>query len=263
MFFILSKLAWAVLQPSNVMLGLVVIGTLLVWTRRWERTGRLMLAVGAIALLVVGFGPVSHLLLAPLENRFPRPDLASGPPVAGIIILGGSEDGRAGTERELAGLNEAGERITEGAVLGLRFPAARVVFTGGNGHLLKEMPPEAVTSGRLLQALGIAKERLVIEDKSRNTWENAVFSKQLAQPKPGERWLLVTSSWHMPRAIGCFRAAGFPVEAWPVDYRLGPHIDLEDKYLTGLRQVDFVTREYIGLIGYYLTGKTQALLPGP
>ena len=61
--------------------------------------------------------------------------------------------------------------------------------------------------------------RLTLEDRSRNTIENAVYSKALAQPKPGERWLLVTSALHMPRAMGAFRQAGFAVEAYPVDYQ--------------------------------------------
>lgn len=263
MFFILSKVAGFLLQPSTLIVGCLLLGGLAVFARRHERLGRRVLAVGLIGLLVAGYSPLSQMLMAPLENRFPRPDLAKGPPVAGIIILGGSEDGRAGTSKELAGLNEAAERLTEGAALGLRFKQAKVLFTGGNGHLLKETPAEAVTSGRLLAALGIDKQRLVLEDKARNTWENAVFSKTLAAPGAGERWLLVTSSWHMPRAVGCFRAAGFPVEAWPVDYRLGPGFSFEDNYISGIRQLDFIVREYIGLLAYYLTGKSSALLPAP
>lgn len=263
MFFIASKVAGFFLQPSNVIIGLVLLGALSLVTRRYERAGRMALGAGILGLLVAGYSPLSQILMSPLESRFPRPDLAKGPPVAGIIILGGAEDGRAGTQKELAGLNEAAERITEGAALGLRFKGARVLFTGGNGHLLKDMPAEAVTSGRLLEALGIEKARLLLEDKSRNTWENAVFSKALAEPKPGERWLLVTSAWHIPRAVGCFRAAGFPVEAWPVDYRLGPGFSFEDSYISGIRQFDFIVREYIGLVAYNLTGKTSALLPAP
>lgn len=263
MFFVLSKIAWIILQPSNLLFGLIALGTLSMLTRRYERLGRWALVMGVVGMLIAGFSPLSQLLIAPLENRFPRPDLTRGPPIAGIVILGGAEDGRAGLDKELAGLNESAERLTEGASLGLRLKSARVLFTGGNGHLLKEMPPEAVTSGRLLEALGIDKGRLLLEDKSRNTWENAVFSKAIAAPQPGERWLLVTTAWHMPRAIGCFRAAGFPVEAWPVDYRLSPAVKFEDSYITGLRQLDFIVREYIGLVAYHLTGKTSALLPAP
>lgn len=261
MFFALSKIAWFFLQPSNILLALILFGALSVLTRRAQRAGRIALGAGVVGLMIAGYSPLSQMLIAPLENRFARADLSGGPPVSGIIILGGAEDGRAGMAKELAGLNESAERMTEGVALALRLRQARVVFSGGNGHLLRDVPPEAVTAGRLMQALGVEPARIELEDKSRNTWENAVFTKALVQPKPGERWLLVTTAWHMPRAIGCFRAAGFPVEAWPVDYRLGPRISFEDDFVTGIRQLNFIVREYIGLVGYALTGKTSALLP--
>lgn len=261
MFFALSKIAWFFLQPSNILLGLILFGAASVFTGRARRAGRIALGAGVIGLLVAGYSPLSQVLIAPLENRFARADLSAGPPVTGIIILGGAEDGRAGMAKELAGLNESAERMTEGVALALRLKQARVVFSGGNGHLLKDVPPEAVTAGRLMQALGVEAARIELEDKSRNTWENAAFTKALVQPKAGERWLLVTTAWHMPRAIGCFRAVGFPVEAWPVDYRLGPRFSFEDDFITGIRQLNFIVREYIGLVGYAFTGKTSALLP--
>ena len=105
----------------------------------------------------------------------------------------------------------------------------------------------------------------MLETRSRNTEENAVFTKELVQPKPGERWLLVTSAQHMPRAIGCFRRAGFPVEAYPVDWhtrralRLAPMETLSG----GLGRLDNAVHEWIGLVSYWLTGRTSELLPGP
>jgi uncharacterized SAM-binding protein YcdF (DUF218 family) len=118
---------------------------------------------------------------------------------------------------------------------------------------------------RLLEALGVAKERTTLESRSRDTYENAVFTKRLINPGPGERWLLITSGWHMPRAMGCFRQAGFPVEPWSVDYRTRGRVEIWFKPAIpeGLRQMDFVMREYAGLIMYYLTGRIGALLPGP
>ena len=109
-------------------------------------------------------------------------------------------------------------------------------------------------------------ERLMFEDRSRNTSENALFSKEMAQPKPGERWLLVTSAYHMPRAIGIFRKAGFPVEAYPVDWRTRGPSDLWrpfDRLSEGLRRCDVVVREWAGLLAYWLTGRTSELFPAP
>ena len=125
---------------------------------------------------------------------------------------------------------------------------------------------EAEYALAMFESFGIARERLVAEDKSHNTVENARFSKALADPKPGERWLLVTSAYHMPRAIGIFRQAGFPVEAYPVDWRTRGAIDLMmpfDSLTGGLRRTDTAVREWVGLFAYWITGQSAALFPAP
>ena len=85
-------------------------------------------------------------------------------------------------------------------------------------------------------------------------------------PKPGERWLLVTSAWHMPRSMGSFRAAGFPVTAYPVDYRTRGGEDARRGFLhtsEGLRRLDLMVKEWLGLLAYRLSGRTDALFPAP
>jgi len=117
----------------------------------------------------------------------------------------------------------------------------------------------------LLDYFGIPRERVMLESRSRNTEENAVFSKELVQPKPGERWLLVTSAQHMPRAVGCFRRVGFAVEAYPVAWHTGKRVGLSpaDVVSHGLGQLDSAVHEWLGLVVYRLTGRTSELLPGP
>ena len=119
--------------------------------------------------------------------------------------------------------------------------------------------------GRLLEALGVARERITLESRSRDTYENAVFTKRLVNPGPGERWLLITTAWHMPRAMGCFRQAGFAVQPWPVDYRTSGRIELwlNPGIPEGLRQMDFIVREYAGLAMYYSEGPHRRLAAGP
>jgi uncharacterized SAM-binding protein YcdF (DUF218 family) len=266
-FFVLAKILWFVLQPSTIMLGAVVAGTGLLHTS-YKRLGRGLLIGGIAALLIAGLSPLGDILIRPLEQRFARADLdkAGAAPVTGIIVLGGAEDSRAMNEQELAALNEAAERHTEAAALARRLPGARIVFSGGSGALLRTEAPEAESAKRLLVALGIAADRITLEDKSRDTCENAAFTAALVKPHKGEHWLLVTSAAHMPRAMGCFRRAGFPVEAWPVDYRAPRRLDLTRWHSSipeGLRRVDHVAREYAGLLAYYLAGRTDALFPGP
>lgn len=262
MFFYAAKILWMLLQPTSLIAEALVAGLILTRTG-WARLGRHLLTGGVIALIAIALLPFGEWLVIPLENRFPRADLEKGPPPTGIIILGGAEDARADPPRELAGLNEAAERYTEAVALARRYPQARVVFTGGTALLVLKAAGESVTAGRLLEALGIDKSRITLEGRSRDTYENAVFTKELVKPAPGQRWLLITSGWHMPRAMGCFRRAGFPVEPWPVDYRTNGRYSVwpNDRPADGLREFDSAVREYVGLVMYYLRGRTDALFP--
>jgi uncharacterized SAM-binding protein YcdF (DUF218 family) len=267
MFFYLSKILWFLLQPSTLMFAGLIAGVLLAATA-WRRLSRWLIAGSIGAMLFFGLLPVTDLLTQPLENRFPRPgpELDVGA-MAGIIVIGGAEDRSAGDRGELGGLGGAAERYTETAALARRYPGVRIVFAGGSGALLANFPPEAETARRVLGALGIGAERLTLEAESRNTHENAVFAARLIKPQAAQRWLLVTSAAHMPRAMGCFRKAGFNVVAWPVDYRTPPGrislTDMNQSVPEGLGSFDGVVREYLGLLVYYMTGRTDALLPGP
>lgn len=264
MFYALSKILWFCLQPSSL-IGLALVLGLVALARDRVRLGRRLLMGGTLALMIGGLAPFSDLLIAPLENRFERADLGSGP-VHGILVLGGAEDPRLSASRDVMSLNEAAERITETVALARRYPQARIVFSGGSDALITTKPPEAETAGKLFVALGIEPSQMTLEAKSRNTHENAIFTRDLIQQKPGERWLLVTTAWHMPRSMGCFRKAGLVVEPWPVDYRTPQAFEWFRLYSSlpeGLRRLDFVMKEYIGLIAYRLTGRIDALFPGP
>jgi uncharacterized SAM-binding protein YcdF (DUF218 family) len=156
--------------------------------------------------------------------------------------------------------------MTTGVELARRYPSARLVFTGGSAGLLGEGPPEAIGARKLWLSLGVPAERMTFEEKSRNTWENAVFTRDLVKPKPGEIWLLVTSAWHMPRSVGIFRHLGFDVIPYPVAYRtFGDERDflLSPSMTDRIFMFDFGIREWVGLLAYRLAGKTDALFPAP
>jgi uncharacterized SAM-binding protein YcdF (DUF218 family) len=180
-------------------------------------------------------------------------------------VLGGTIDPNRSQARDKPIFVLSGERLSMAAELAERYPSARVVFAGGTGELLIGRIPEAVYAVQVLERLGVQRERLIVEDRSRNTVENAVYTAAMIDPKPGQRWLLVTSASHMPRAVGCFRRAGIPVEAVPVDRRLDRSVDFfpSNSLAEGLLALDTATREWIGLFVYWLTGRTSELFPGP
>jgi len=265
MFFYLSKIGWFFLQPSNSLVLLAVVSGLLL-AAGWRRAGGWLFGLSIAGLVICGFSPLGHLLVLPLEERFPPWEQGSGPPPDGIIVLGGSFDTAVSGARGIVALNEAAERLTAFAELARRYPQAKLVFTGGAGQILFDREKEADIAGRLFAGLGLEPDRVLLEDRSKNTWQNALYTKDLVDPAPGERWLVVTTAWHMPRSIGCFRAAGFDVDAYPVDYRTRGRSDLWRPFSAvseGLRRVDTATREWIGLVAYRLTGRTPALLPAP
>lgn len=261
MFFYLSKIIGFFASPTHLAICLMLAGAVLGFGRL-ARAGRGLGLAGLLLLVAVAATPLPRLLARPLEDRFPVPAMSDPRPVAGIIVLGGA----IGESRGQMTFTGAAARMTEAVMLARRQPQARLVFTGGSGALLsRNAPSEASVAGRFFAEMGLAADRITLEDKSRNTDENARFTARLVAPKPGERWLLVTSALHMPRSMAVFRAAGLDLEPWPVDYRTsGQRRDFLSPgriWATNLELADDAMREWVGLAAYRLAGKTQQLLP--
>jgi uncharacterized SAM-binding protein YcdF (DUF218 family) len=264
MFFALFKIVGFFLTPSNILVVAGLIGAILLLTR-FARAGRGLMVVSLFAIAIAGLSPLGNALLLPLEQRFPPWNAAQGAPT-GIVVLGGAISPEISARRGEPALNESAERMTAVAELARRYPAARIVFTGGSGSLLFPDAIEADYAMQMFVSFGIAPQRVLLEKQSRNTAENARFAKAEVQPKSGERWLLVTSAAHMPRAVGTFRKVGFEVEAYPVDWRTGGIEDLVAPFAMvsgGLGRTDTALHEWAGLLGYWLTGHTSELFPGP
>ena len=264
MFFILSKTLGFFALPSNLLIAIGLLGLVLLCTRH-TRLASWLIVTSLVLIALAGLSPLGNALILPLEQRFPPWDASRGPP-DGIVVLGGAISPGVSAARGRVALNEAAERMTAAAELARRYPKARIIFAGGSNALIFDDGVEAFFGVQQLEALGVAHERITAEEQSRNTIEDAVFSRLLANPKPGERWLLLTSAYHMPRAMASFRAAGFPVEAYPVDWRTRGPSDLVRPFGSlgdGLRRTDTAVHEWIGLLLYRLAGKTTDLFPAP
>jgi uncharacterized SAM-binding protein YcdF (DUF218 family) len=265
LFFVLSKTLGVMALPTNLLIGLGLVGALLSATR-FASAGRKIMTASIVLLAVCAFSPLGNLLLYSLESRFPPWDAARGAP-DGIVVLGGPIDPDLSIAHHTPVIRSAADRIVAAAALARRYPNARIIFSGGSADLFANDAREADYAGEIFADLGIARERLIMERRSRNTYENAVFSKEIASPKQGERWLLVTSAYHMPRAVGLFRKAGFPVEPYPVDWRVGGDaadiLAFSDIAVDGLGRTDVALREWMGLVAYRLAGRTGELFPGP
>lgn len=264
MFFYVSKTAWFILQPLNLAVFLLLAGLV----AGWFGLRRLLASGATLAFLILALSAwtsIGALMLNPLEERFQRP-AASPERVDGIVVLGGGLEGAINLVRGGYDLNRGGDRLVETAVLARRYPDARIVVSGGVGSILLDGEGDAATAPRLLTALGVSPERLILEDRSRNTYENALFSKALVSPKPGETWLLVTSAFHMPRAKALFDKAGFATVPWPVDYRTSGREGISlfpDDTSDSLATMTTALREWLGLAVYWLTGRIDSPFPSP
>ncbi|MES0809192.1 YdcF family protein [Roseibium sp. SCPC15] len=265
MFFYVAKIGYFFIQPSNFLVACVLLGMILSIAEKWKRSGRRLAWFGVFGLMICGFSPAANWLILPLEERFPRPELDSS--YDGIIVLGGAVDTIVTGGRGDTALTTSGERITITARLAGKLPEAKIIHTGGQGVIVSAQATEAEGAARLFEDFGITPDRVILEDVSRNTWENAVFSKDLVEPQPGQKWLLVTSAYHMPRSMGVFERAGWTgLTAYPVDYRTRGE---EDKTLgfsgasKGLRRFDVAFKEWVGLAVYRLTDRSTSFFPGP
>jgi uncharacterized SAM-binding protein YcdF (DUF218 family) len=264
MFPILTRVFWLLVQPVSLVALFVLLGLLLSFRKgRWW--GRVFTFLGLLILCTMAFTTFGYVLITPLESRFVRS--AEPAHIDGIVVLGGGMDGEVNTVRHGWEFNQSGDRMVEALRLALTHPEARVLIAAGPAALaLFEQEPEAYAAKRFFVAFGIAPDRLILDDKSRNTEENAQFARALAGDQPGQTWLLVTSAFHMPRSVGLFRKAGFPVIPWPADYlasgaegiRIKPDQSPENIAVSSI-----ALREWVGLLGYKLTGKIDDVFPSP
>ena len=265
MYFYLSKTLGVLTQPSTALLIGLTLGLLIALLGRrktgWTLAGLCFAAFWAAAVLPVGEAAVRHL-----EERFPQPQ-ALPADIGGIIALGGAIDPYLSRARHQLSVGGSIERVLFLRKLAQDYPAAQLVYTGGSGNLFDQNAKEADYFQTFANLIGWPADRVILEGRSRNTFENATFSKALVTVTPDKPWILITSARHMPRAVGIFRSQGWPVIPYPVDYVTQPK-GSEGQALSlnlsqGLGMLDTAAHEVVGLIAARLLGHSDAFFPGP
>lgn len=251
--FVLSELLSAITQP---MFWLVLWWALaLLILTRWRRPAVIMLWSGLVVLGLLGFRAIPDALLRPLENRYPVPTAEVVDRHVGIIVLGGAfrhPDSFAAHGQ--VPLGEAAERMTVPVGLMRQYPRLELVFSGGEGRLLTTGVTEAELAKVFYQQQGLAMARVLLEDGSRTTRENAQQVAKLLGERCQLPWLLVTSASHMPRSMAEFEAVGCKVTAYPVDFRTGDSTPLTEYSLAqSLLRWQTALHEWLGLLVYGVT----------
>ncbi|MET1095888.1 MAG: YdcF family protein [SAR116 cluster bacterium] len=256
MFFVASKVLAVLLQPLAHPY-ILLLAALVMRLMRKRRAMRIFIWLAVLLPLSYGVLPVSTWPLRGLENSYPVPVIDQ--PVDGIIVLGGhTGSGEVSASRNQAQQNGAADRLTKGLMLHRQHPGSLLVFSGFSGQLKPKGWNEAEITRRLLVELGIEKRGITFELTSRNTWENAVNTLEVAVPQPGSRWVLVTSASHMPRAMGAFEAAGWDgLIAYPADYQTTAEGNGLFDLPIGFKSVGISLHEYVGSFVYWLTGRSS------
>jgi uncharacterized SAM-binding protein YcdF (DUF218 family) len=214
--------------------------------------------LSAVLLALTGLQPLPDALLAELEDQYPEmaadADLSG---YTGMVVLGGAlEPGRLSLHHQQPLLDGGAERMTMAVAVWRRNPSMRVVFTGGEGEMFGTGPSEGERAGVFFDSLGLPREALTLESRSQNTYENALFTRDLPGIDTHQRWLLVTSAWHMPRSLAVFQKAGWNVTPYPVDFRTGGRTPLTAYSMReGADHWETALHEYLGLVSYKLAGR--------
>jgi len=257
LFFIASKGAWFFLRPDTLLVILFALPLVFLRLGRVQAGSRL-LALALSITIVIGVLPVDNLVLIPLERLHPANPKIEQP--TGIIVLGGAEDVAPRYGGSMAQVNHAADRLIATIYLARQFPEAVVLYSGGSAVFSQVEQKPWQVGPNILRQLGLPEDRLIVEGRSRSTAENAVLSLATAPNEGKGTWVLVTSASHMPRALASFCAAGWRnLIPFPTDYR-GKDV-IGWRLLRNLEILSIGIKEWVGLLAYRLTGRTEALFP--
>jgi uncharacterized SAM-binding protein YcdF (DUF218 family) len=260
MLYDLSKILEVLTEPGSLLVAILTLGVLLSLFGA-RRTGRILVGMATLAFVVATLLPLGEWAAAPLEQRFPEPVLPAK--IDGIVLLGGAVNIHLTQAHGKVAINQNAGRLTDTLTLARRYPGVPVVISGGDPSIVPIGLAEADATRTLFTELGLDPARIVVEGHSRNTYENAVDTKALVNPKQGQVWLLVTSAMDIPRAVGCFRHVGWDVLPYPADYHVNPRARWSISLVGNLALLDWALHEWEGLLAYRLMGRIDTLFPAP
>lgn len=261
MFLFLSKFLPLFVYPLGLTTLLLLGGLILAWKR--PQLALLPMGISVIVIFLAGNAWVSSLLVQSLEwQQIPKKEL---PEAEAIILLGGST--RVPTPpRKTVEITEAGDRVLYAAHLYKEGKAPLIIATGGRITWLKNSPPEADSMKTLLTEIGVPEEAILEETEALNTYQNAVYTKEILEQRGIKKSLLVTSASHMPRSMLVFKKQDINVIPAPTDFTV-TQLDWEQLQSTPqatilnlipdagrLQQTTQALKEYIGIVVYWLKG---------
>ena len=256
MEFYIARVANYLLEPLYILSFFLLILILLILFTNYKKLTTFSAKFLLILFLFFGYTPLSNFLLNKIED-FIKPSKYPVQQLKGVIVLGGSfHIGLEPKERNEVSLNSSAERLTKVLEIYNKNPKVLILFTGFSNELKSQGWGESDMAKKFFLEQGVRLENLIFENKSRNTFENIIYSKDIIKTNKGT-WGLVTSASHMPRSYFGFKKQGLILEPIIADYRTGTSsifwINFDIK--KGLENWNIILHEVVGIFYYKITGK--------
>ena len=259
MTFFLSKILWILFSPFNLILLLIILAFIFSFFK-FILCSRIFYLSALLLFLTTGAIPTGAFLMHQLEkNYYNKVSLPNT--IDGILILSGATRPYLTKIHNQVTIKSNGERLIESVVLIKKYPKAKVIFAGGSNTILDYEFTHSEAAKIFYQNLGINLDRINFEDQSRNTYENIVFSKNIANPKVDENWVLVTSAFHLKRSINISEKISWNLIPYPTDFNQPKKFNWKFEYnlLNNLVLFRQASHEWLGIIAYYLMGRTSKI----
>ena len=256
MEFYIAKVANYLLEPLYILSFFLLILIFLLLFTNFKKLTIFSAKFLLILFLFFGYTPLSNFLLNKLED-FIKPSKYPVQQLKGIVLLGGSfNSGLQSKERNEVSLNSSAERLTKVLEIYNKNPKILILFTGFSNEFKPQGWNESDMAKKFFLEQGVRSENLIFENKSRNTFENIIYSKDIIKNSKGT-WGLVTSASHMPRSYFGFKRQGLVLEPISVDYRTGTSsiFWLNFDIKKGLENWNTILHEVVGISYYKITGK--------
>jgi len=256
MEFYIAKVANYLLEPLYILSFFLIILIFLLLFTNFKKLTIFSAKFLLILFLFFGYTPLSYFILNKIED-FIKPSKYPVQQLKGVVILGGSfNSGLQSKERNEVLLNSSAERLTKVLEIYNKNPKILILFSGFSGELKPQGWSESDMAKKFFLEQGVRSENLIFENKSRNTFENISYSKDIIKNYKGT-WGLITSASHMPRSYFGFKKQGLILEPIVVDYKTGtsPIFWINFNIGNGLSNWSIILHEVVGISYYKITDK--------
>ena len=259
MTFYLSKIFWFFFNPFNLIIFIFIFGLFFYKLKKFFLAKSFYyLSIGFFLIFaVLPIGPyLTYLLEKDFHETNYYPDKLDG-----ILILSGATNPFLTKEYDQINLGDGAERLLESYFLIKKFPNVKIIFSGGAAYLGYPEITDSSAAKKFYKDMGLDIRKIYFENKSRNTFENILLSKNYAKPKQNENWLLISSAFHLRRAMNVADKLDWNLIAYPTDFRQSKKFifTFSVNLFYNLSQSNLAFREWLGLVYYYLSNKTSKI----